>query len=202
MIDADGEGLGRWVDGLCAAAGLILLSPVLAGAALAVKLSSPGPVLHRAVRVGRAGNPFVMLKFRTMVLEAVAGPGITSAEDPRVTPVGHALRRWKLDELPQLVNVLRGEMSLVGPRPEDPRYVARYTPEQRRVLRVRPGLTSPASLRFSREESKLTGEDWETAYLQKILPAKLSEDLEYLEHRSARSDLTILVRSVWKVAKG
>jgi len=202
VIDADGEGLGRWVDGLCAAAGLILLSPVLAGAALAVKLSSPGPVLHRAVRVGRAGNPFTVLKFRTMVLEAVAGPGITSAEDPRVTPVGHVLRRWKLDELPQLVNVLRGEMSLVGPRPEDPRYVARYTPEQRRVLRVRPGLTSPASLRFSREESMLTGEDWETAYLQKILPAKLSEDLEYLEHRSARSDLTILVRSVWKVAKG
>ena len=202
MIDADGEGLGRWVDGLCAAAGLILLSPVLAGAALAVKLSSPGPVLHRAVRVGRAGNPFAMLKFRTMVLGAVAGPGITSAEDPRVTPVGHVLRRWKLDELPQLVNVLRGEMSLVGPRPEDPRYVARYTPEQRRVLRVRPGLTSPASLRFSREESMLTGEDWETAYLQRILPAKLSEDLEYLEHRSARSDLTILVRSVWKVARG
>jgi lipopolysaccharide/colanic/teichoic acid biosynthesis glycosyltransferase len=202
VIDADGEGLGRWVDGLCAAAGLILLSPVLAGAALAVKLSSPGPVLHRAVRVGRAGNPFAMLKFRTMVLEAVAGPGITSAEDPRVTPVGHVLRRWKLDELPQLVNVLRGEMSLVGPRPEDPRYVARYTPEQRRVLRVRPGLTSPASLRFFREESMLTGEDWETAYLQRILPAKLSEDLEYLEHRSARSDLTILIRSVWKVAKG
>jgi len=202
VIDADGEGLGRWVDGLCAAAGLILLSPVLAGAALAVKLSSPGPVLHRAVRVGRAGNPFAMLKFRTMVLGAVAGPGITSAEDPRVTPVGHVLRRWKLDELPQLVNVLRGEMSLVGPRPEDPRYVARYTPEQRRVLRVRPGLTSPASLRFFREESMLTGEDWETAYLQRILPAKLSEDLEYLEHRSARSDLTILVRSVWKVARG
>jgi lipopolysaccharide/colanic/teichoic acid biosynthesis glycosyltransferase len=202
VIDADGEGLGRWVDGLCAAAGLIFLSPVFAGAALAVKLSSPGPVLHRAVRVGRAGNPFAMLKFRTMVLEAVAGPGITSAEDPRVTPVGHVLRRWKLDELPQLVNVLRGEMSLVGPRPEDPRYVTRYTPEQRRVLRVRPGLTSPASLRFFREESILTGEDWETAYLQRILPAKLSEDLEYLDHRSARSDLTILIRSVWKVAKG
>jgi lipopolysaccharide/colanic/teichoic acid biosynthesis glycosyltransferase len=202
VTDADGEGLGRWVDGLCAAAGLILLSPVLAGAALAVKLSSPGAVLHRAVRVGRAGNSFTVLKFRTMVLEAAAGPGITSAGDPRVTPVGHVLRRWKLDELPQLVNVLRGEMSLVGPRPEDPRYVARYTPEQRRILRVRPGLTSPASLRFFREESMLTGEDWETAYLQKILPAKLSEDLEYLEHRSARRDLTILVRSVWKVARG
>lgn len=201
-MDADGEGLGRWVDGLCAAAGLIFLSPVLVGAALAVKLSSPGPVLHRAVRVGRAGNPFAMLKFRTMVVGAVAGPGITAVADPRVTPVGQVLRRWKLDELPQLVNVLRGEMSLVGPRPEDPRYVARYTPEQRRVLRVRPGLTSPASLRFFREESMLTGEDWETAYLQRILPAKLSEDLEYLDHRSARSDLTILVRSVWKVARG
>jgi lipopolysaccharide/colanic/teichoic acid biosynthesis glycosyltransferase len=201
-MDSEGDGLGRLLEGLCAAAGLVLLSPLLAGAALAVKLSSPGPVLHRAVRVGRAGNPFTMLKFRTMVLGAIAGPGITSAEDPRVTPVGHVLRRWKLDELPQLMNVLRGEMSLVGPRPEDPRYVAHYTPEQRRVLRVRPGLTSPASLRFSREESMLTGEDWETAYLKRILPAKLSEDLEYLDHRSARSDLIILIRSVWKVAKG
>lgn len=201
-MDADGGGLGRWLECLCAAAGLILLSPVLAGAALAVMLSSPGPVLHRAVRAGRAGNPFMMLKFRTMVISAVVGPGITTAEDPRVTPVGRVLRRWKVDELPQLVNVLRGEMSLVGPRPEDPRYVALYTPEQRRVLRVRPGLTSPASLRFSHEESMLTGEDWETAYLQRILPAKLSEDLEYIDHRSALSDLNILIRSVWKVSKG
>jgi lipopolysaccharide/colanic/teichoic acid biosynthesis glycosyltransferase len=183
----------RLFDLIASAAGLLLLSPLLLLIAAAIRLESPGPALHRAVRVGRGGREFTLYKFRTMALNAAqTGPGITVSGDPRVTRVGRFLRRWKLDELPQLLNVLRGEMSIVGPRPEDPRYVALYTPEQREVLAVRPGITSPASVRFRNEEALLSGKDWERRYIEEIMPAKLALDLEYVRQASLRRDLAVL----------
>jgi len=188
----------RAFDILSSAAGLALLSPLLVAIAVAVRLDSPGPVLYRGRRMGRYGREFYIWKFRTMVTGADrAGPGITVADDSRVTRVGRLLRRTKLDELPQLVNVLRGEMSIVGPRPEDPRYVALYTPEQRaQILSIRPGLTSPASVRFRDEEAALSGADWETAYVQQIMPAKLALDLEYVQNASLLRDVGLIVRTV------
>jgi lipopolysaccharide/colanic/teichoic acid biosynthesis glycosyltransferase len=187
----------RFVDVLFATLGLLTLSPFLLVLAALVRLTSPGPALYRAQRVGKNGRLFRLYKFRSMMIEAAhLGPGLTTAGDNRITPVGRWLRRFKFDELPQLVNILIGDMSLVGPRPEDPRYVAHYTPEQRRVLAVRPGLTSPASVRYRAEETLLAGADWEAVYLQQILPDKLRLELEYLQTRTAFSDLKIL----WQTA--
>ena len=185
------------MDIVAASCGLIVLNSLLLIVAVLVKLDSPGPVLFRGERVGRNGERFRVYKFRTMVSDAARrGPGITTKGDPRVTRVGHFLRRTKLDELPQLVNVLRGDMSLVGPRPEDPRYVALYTAEQRRVLSVRPGITSPASVRFRHEEEMLPGEGWERVYREEVLPAKLQIELEYLECRSVWRDLGVIAQTV------
>jgi lipopolysaccharide/colanic/teichoic acid biosynthesis glycosyltransferase len=187
----------RPFDVVAAAAGLLLLSPLFAVAAVWVKLDSPGPVFYRARRVGKGGAEFRAFKFRSMTVGSDrAGPGITVANDARVTRSGRVLRRTKIDELPQLINVLRGEMGLVGPRPEDPRYVARYTPSQRELLGVRPGMTSPASLRYRKEESALTGPDWETAYLGEVLPRKLALDLEYVRSRSTTSDARLVLRTL------
>jgi lipopolysaccharide/colanic/teichoic acid biosynthesis glycosyltransferase len=127
---------------------------------------------------------------------ADGGPAITAAGDVRITQVGRVLRGSKLDELPQLVNVLRGEMSLVGPRPEDPRYVALYDFLQRAVLTTRPGITSPASVHFRREEELLTGKEWEQRYVERILPAKLAIDLDYLRRRTVWSDLGVIVATL------
>lgn len=193
--------LKRAFDILVSAGLLVLLAPVLVGVAIAIKLSSPGPILYRATRIGRHGVPFKLYKFRSMVVNAdKIGAGITTAGDPRITAIGRFLRRTKLDELPQLINVLRGEMSLVGPRPEDPRYVALYTPAQRRILQVRPGITSLASVRYRHEEGLLTGNDWETVYLQQIMPHKLEIDLEYAQRATFLSDLGVLwqtFRAIW-----
>jgi lipopolysaccharide/colanic/teichoic acid biosynthesis glycosyltransferase len=187
----------RIIDAAASGIGLIVLSPLFLLIALAIKLTSPGPVFYRSMRVGRNGAPFRIYKFRSMVSDAdKRGPGITAAGDPRITPVGRLLRRTKLDELPQLINVLKGEMSLVGPRPEDPRYVALYTDEQRQVLRVRPGITSAASLAYRHEEQILSGVDWETQYRQQVMPAKLALDLEYLSRRTVASDLALIWRTV------
>lgn len=187
----------RVFDACVALVSLIVLSPLFAVIAALVTLTSRGPAFHVAVRAGRRGRPFRLLKFRSMRSDAAAaGPGITRAADPRVTTVGRALRRWKLDELPQLINVLKGDMSLVGPRPEDPRYVARYTDEQRKVLAVRPGMTSAASLRYRHEETLLAGEGWEQTYLTAVMPDKLRIDLDYLERRTFLRDLAILLRTV------
>jgi lipopolysaccharide/colanic/teichoic acid biosynthesis glycosyltransferase len=181
---------------LAAGAGLLLLSPVFAVIAVLIRLSSPGPVFFRGERTGRHGHPFRIIKFRTMREDAAAvGAGITAANDPRVTGVGRLLRRTKLDELPQLINVLRGEMSLVGPRPEDPRYVALYTAEQRRVLRVRPGITSPASFQFRDEEALLSGADWERKYREEVMPQKLRIDLAYVENAGFWTDLALIWRT-------
>ena len=183
----------RLFDVLVSAVALLLASPLLAVLAVIVKLTSRGPVFHRSMRIGRDERPFPLLKFRSMVVNAAQqGPGITRAGDPRVTRIGRFLRKSKLDELPQLINVLRGDMSLVGPRPEDPRYVAGYTAEQRRVLSVRPGITSAASVAFRNEEELLTGADWETTYVETILPEKLRIELEALRRASFLQDLRIL----------
>lgn len=185
--------LKRTFDVVASAIGLVVLSPVLLTLALLVKLSSPGPVFYRAVRVGRFGVPFRLFKFRSMVVNAdQIGPAVTGAGDPRVTPVGRFLRRTKLDELPQLINVLRGEMSLVGPRPEDPRYVAIYTDEQRKILNVRPGITSLASVRYRNEEAVLAGADWEQHYIEHVLPDKLAVDLEYARSATLWTDVRVI----------
>lgn len=187
----------RLLDLAISVSGLFILAPLFLGISLVIKFTSAGPVFYRAIRVGQGGKLFALYKFRTMVSNASRnGPGITINNDPRITSVGRFLRRTKLDELPQLFNVLRGEMSLVGPRPEDPRYVALYTPEQRQVLSVRPGITSAASLRYSAEETLLSGENWETIYTQQLLPHKLALDIAYLKSRTVWTDMEL----IWKTA--
>jgi lipopolysaccharide/colanic/teichoic acid biosynthesis glycosyltransferase len=196
-ISATDEPLKRGLDIVASTVGLTILSPVMLGIGIAIKLHDGGPVFYRATRVGRGGRPFRLYKFRTMVVGADRkGPGITASGDERVTPAGRWLRKTKLDELPQLLNVLTGDMSLVGPRPEDPAYVTLYTPEQREVLRVRPGITSAASLAFRNEESMLSGPDWETTYRNVVMPAKLKIDLDYLVGRNLWSDLGIIIRTL------
>jgi lipopolysaccharide/colanic/teichoic acid biosynthesis glycosyltransferase len=187
----------RMLDLLASLLGLIVCSPLFGLVALSIKLDSPGPVLYRARRVGQRGRVFYVFKFRSMVAGADRqGPGITAAGDTRVTRVGRWLRRTKLDELPQLINVLRGEMSLVGPRPEDPRYVACYTSVQRAVLQARPGITSPASVHYRHEEEILIGADWEKTYIEEVMPHKLQIELDYLARRTVWSDLGLLGRTV------
>lgn len=192
----------RLFDIVVSAIVLTVLLPVFAIIAVAIRVSSPGPIFYRATRVGRSGQPITVYKFRSMVVNADArGPGITLSGDARVTPIGRFLRRYKLDELPQFINVLQGTMSLVGPRPEDPRYVALYSPEQRRVLQVPPGITSPASVYYRDEENLLAGDDWQTRYLEQIMPAKLSIDLEYVQNPSLARDVVVLwdtFRAVWQ----
>lgn len=193
----------RAFDVLVSAVALIVLSPLLILLAGAVRLTSQGTALYRARRVGRNGQSFELFKFRSMVADADKhGPGITTRADARITPLGRVLRRSKLDELPQLLNVLRGEMSFVGPRPEDPRYVALYTPEQRRILSVRPGITSLASLEYRHEEELLVGDQWEQQYIHTIMPAKLAIDLRYADHASLLQDLSIITRTVLSLVFG
>ena len=193
----------RMFDYCASVAGLVLLAPLFLVLAVLIKADSPGPVFFRGRRVGREGRLFHIYKFRSMVAGADRrGPGITTAGDARVTRVGRLLRRTKLDELPQLINVVLGDMALVGPRPEDPRYVDHYTPAQRRLLNVRPGITSPASLAFRREEELLEGEDWETAYVSDILPKKLNLELDYLTQRTGGGDLRLVLLTLGALLPG
>jgi lipopolysaccharide/colanic/teichoic acid biosynthesis glycosyltransferase len=182
----------RLFDLVVAACALALLSPLLALAALAVWLSSPGPVVYRGVRVGRGGSEFSILKFRSMRVDPLASRDITVHEDPRVTSTGRLLRATKVDELPQLWNVIRGEMSLVGPRPESPRYVAQYTSEQREALCARPGITGLTQIYFRHEERLLRGQQVERYYETVLLPVKLAIDIYYVRHQSLWLDLKIL----------
>jgi lipopolysaccharide/colanic/teichoic acid biosynthesis glycosyltransferase len=189
----------RLLDIVLAGVALALVAPVLALAALGIRLSSPGPVLYQARRAGRGGARFTMYKLRTMHLRQ---PGqasrITGQDDPRVFPLGRWLRRTKIDELPQLFNVLRGDMSIVGPRPEDPDIVAQhYTPLQRETLRVRPGLASPGSLyHYTHGDALLTGGDPETAYVGRLLPLKVTLDVVYVRHASLLTDVRIIGRTL------
>ncbi len=195
------KGLPRPVELLLALAGLAATAPLLLLAGLAVAASSRGPVLFRQERIGRGGHPFVLLKFRTMT-QGGAGLRVTAAGDARVTAVGRWLRRSKLDELPELWNVLRGEMSFVGPRPEVAEYVDSEDPRWRRVLAARPGLTDPTTLRLRNEEQLLAavGGDRDTFYREVLQPFKLAGYIEYLERRSAWGDLAVLWRTAVAVA--
>ncbi len=183
----------RLFDLLGAALALLLLAPLLLGVALWIRLDSPGPVFYRQERVGRHGVPFRIHKFRTM-RSGAAGLPLTVGADPRITRAGHFLRRTRLDELPQFIDVLRGRMSLVGPRPEVPRYVAHYPAALReRALAVRPGMTDPASLAFIDESKRLAAAaDPEREYVEVILPAKLRCAADYAEHASLATDLRVL----------
>ena len=184
----------RLFDIVASLATLLVLSPILLIIAIVVALGSPGGAFFRQVRVGRDGREFLLLKFRSMRQGSEALGQITVGQrDPRITGVGHFLRSSKLDELPQLINILRGDMSLVGPRPEVPRYVALYTPEQRQVLSVRPGLTSLASIAYINENEVLgNSADPERTYREVVMPAKLALDMRYVRERSLLLDLRII----------
>jgi lipopolysaccharide/colanic/teichoic acid biosynthesis glycosyltransferase len=182
---------------------LLLLAPLLLLIALAVALGSPGGAFFRQERVGRDGRPFKLLKFRSMRPGSEAQGQLTvGGRDPRITGIGYLLRKTKLDELPQLWNVLVGDMSLVGPRPEVPRYVALYTAEQRAVLSVRPGITGLASLAYIDENEVLSrSADPERAYIEEVMPAKLALDLRYVRERSLWLDLRIMARTALRLLR-
>ena len=188
----------RGVDVLLSAVGLAVLVPLFGVIALLIRLDSSGPVLYRGIRTGRWGHPFAMCKFRTMVMHAeTLGGASTADDDPRITRIGRLLRKTKLDELPQLINVLRGEMSIVGPRPEVPQYVAMFGKEEQAILTVRPGMTDWASLWDIDEGAVLAGSaNAERDYLERIRPQKLRLQLEYVRRRSLRVDLQIIAQTV------
>jgi lipopolysaccharide/colanic/teichoic acid biosynthesis glycosyltransferase len=186
----------RALDLVLGGIALVAVAPVLLAIALAMRLRGDrGSFLYRARRVGEGGKPITVLKIRTM-REGSPGPSITGPDDPRVTPIGRFLRRHRIDELPQLLNVLRGEMSLVGPRPEDPQFVDWSDPVHARVFTAKPGITGLAQLDFHDEAVQLTRPDRAEQYRSEILPAKLRLDVEYLEHHSMLLDLQILARTV------
>jgi lipopolysaccharide/colanic/teichoic acid biosynthesis glycosyltransferase len=194
----------RAFDLLVAAAALLLLAPLLIAIALWIKVDSPGPVLFGQQRVGRHGRPFAIHKFRTMVADAPQrGPPLTIGDDPRITRAGAFLRRSKLDELPQLIDVLAGHMSLVGPRPELPVYVAQYPAELRdKVLAVRPGITDPASLEFADESALLArAADPEREYVDVLLPKKLRAAAAYAERATLWTDLQVIARTLQLLAR-
>lgn len=192
----------RLLDMLVAALGLLLLAPVLVAVGLLVKLTSPGPILFRQERIGRHFRPFLICKFRTMVEDAPQRGGqVTCSHDPRITPVGRLLRKLKIDELPQLLNVLKGEMSLVGPRPEVRRYVELFRDDYQEILEVRPGITDLASIAF-RDEAEILSRmsDPEDAYVRRVLPAKIRLAKQYVARSSLRLDLTILGKTMLLLA--
>ena len=193
----------RVADCVVSGLAIVALAPIFAVAAVLVKFSSPGPILFRQLRVGKQGQLFKLLKFRSMrVATEDAGAQITAAHDSRVTSVGRLLRRSKLDELPQLWNVLKGDMSIVGPRPEVPRYVRLYTQEQQQVLSVRPGITDPASISFRHEESLLAQQaDPEQFYIATLLGTKLQMNLQYVREISFFTDLKIVLQTIATVIR-
>jgi lipopolysaccharide/colanic/teichoic acid biosynthesis glycosyltransferase len=185
----------RLFDIVAAGVGLLLLSPLLLIVGLLVKIGSPGPVLFRHERMGKGFRPFGVLKFRTMVQDApkLGGP-ITFGNDPRITPIGRLLRKTKIDELPQLINVVAGDMSLVGPRPEVRRYVEMFRDDYEVILQVRPGVTDLASIEY-RDEAAVLGraEDPEDEYVQRVLPEKIRLARQYVARRSLLLDLRIIL---------
>jgi lipopolysaccharide/colanic/teichoic acid biosynthesis glycosyltransferase len=192
----------RIFDLLFAALGLILSSPVLAVAAAAVKFDSPGPVIFRQERVGRHGRIFRILKIRSMAVDS-EGPAIARLSDDRITRSGAWLRATKIDELPQLINVLAGDMSLVGPRPEVPKYVAMWDEDARaEILSVRPGISDPASIEYRRESELLARSvDQERHYVEEILPRKVELSRDYVQRQSMQEDLRILARTILAVVR-
>lgn len=191
--------LKRAFDIIVSALGLLVAAPLMAAIAVAIKIGSPGPVFFRQERVGRDFKRFKILKFRTMVVDApkLGGQITQGNDDPRITPIGKFLRKTKLDELPQLINVLRGEMSFVGPRPEVPRYVELFRDDYVEILRLRPGITDPASLKY-RDEGAILAQaaDHEAAYVEQILPDKIALAKEYVRSRTLTHDVVLLFRTV------
>lgn len=185
---------------ICAAAGLVVLSPLFAAAALAIKWDDGGPMLYAQWRIGRGFQPFRLVKFRSMVINADQAGLLTVAGDPRTTRIGRVLRKYKIDELPQLWNVLKGEMQLVGPRPEVAGYVEMFRAEYAPLLTDPPGITDPASLAYRHEETFLAGLQIEDRYLTQILPEKLKLSLAYQQQRSFLSEVRILFETVLRVA--
>jgi lipopolysaccharide/colanic/teichoic acid biosynthesis glycosyltransferase len=190
----------RFFNVFCALLGLIILLPLFFCIAVLIIIHDGGKVLFRSERVGQMNRRFKLYKFRTMIPDASKkGAGITSANDNRITPIGKFLRRYKLDEFPQLINVVIGDMNLVGPRPEDPRYVALYSEEQRKILHFKPGMTSPASLQYSNEERLLTGDNFLDVYVNTILPRKIRLESEYFPHQTVAGDVSIILKTIFKI---
>lgn len=193
--------LKRLFDIVFSFIGLVILSPLYLFIAILIKLGSKGLVFYRGIRIGRFGKPFRIYKFRTLVADAerIGGPS-TADDDPRVTRVGKFIRRYKLDELPQLIDVLRGKMSLVGPRPEVPFYVNMFTKEEKIILSLRPGITDWASLWNPDEGKVLAGsKDPEKTYMEKIRPEKIRLQLKYVKEQSFATDLRILLQTLNKL---
>jgi len=191
----------RLIDLLITIPSMITLMPLFLLIMAWVKMDSRGPVFFRQRRVGQFGEIFLIFKFRTMVVGAEkAGPQLTIGDDDRITRCGRLLRRYKLDELPQLFNVLKGEMGLVGPRPEVPRYVALYTSEQRRVIELLPGVTSPSSIAFCQESDLLAcPADPERAYVEEVMPEKIRRELEYAAKATIWSDFLVLLKTFSRI---
>lgn len=192
----------RIFDIMVALALLISVLPIVLIAAAGVAISSPGPVFYLGQRTGLNGRPFRIFKFRTMVVNAEhKGGGTTALGDPRIFPFGRFLRRYKLDELPQFLNVLRGEMSMVGPRPELPIYTDRYTAKERMILTVRPGITDLSSIHFSSLDEIVGAEDADHVFEEQVLPEKNRLRLEYVEKQSLAGDLKILFMTAWCIVR-
>lgn len=197
------DAIKRFFDMFVSLIAIIVLSPFFILIALLIKIGSNGPVLFKQTRIGRNELPFEIYKFRTMVVDAEKlGTQITIGKDPRITKIGHFLRKTKLDELPQLFNVLKGEMSFVGPRPEVPKYTKLYSEQQRLVFTVRPGITDYASIKY-RDENELLGnvENPEKVYIEEIMPDKLHLNIEYIQRRSLLEDIKIIFLTVMKIMK-
>lgn len=193
----------RLFDIVASACGLILLSPLFFIVSVWIKLDSTGPVFYRQVRVGRYNKDFKIFKFRSMRVGADKGSLVTiGGHDPRVTRIGYYLRKFKIDELPQLINVFIGDMSLVGPRPEVRHYVNYWTPEQLHVLDVRPGITDPASIKFRNENELMeSAEDPESFYINVIMQEKLKLYLEYVHNASFWYDIKLIFKTIYTVVK-
>ena len=195
--------LKRISDIILSSLGLIVTSPLTILSAIVIKLDSKGPVFYRGTRVGRAEKPFKMYKFRTMVVNAdkIGGPS-TSDDDPRLTKAGKFIRKYKLDELPQLINVFKGEMSFVGPRPEVPSEVETYSEEEKRILNIKPGITDYASLTFHNEGEILRGSpNPHQTYREKIRPEKLRLGLKYVDEQSFSVDIKIIMQTIMSLIK-
>ena len=194
--------LKRIFDTILSLFGLIILLPFMLIIAIFIKLDSKGPVFFKQVRVTKNGREFKIFKYRTMRVGSDKYSQITVGKDNRITKVGAFLRKYKLDEIPQLINVLLGDMSLVGPRPEVPKYVALYTKEQKEILKVRAGITDYASIEFSDENDLLASEeDPEKAYIEKIMPKKIELNKKYLSEISILTDIKIILLTIKKILK-
>ena len=191
----------RFLDFIFSLLGIILLFPVFLVLYFAVRLESKGDGFYKQLRVGRGGTDFYVYKFRSMRIGADKQGLITvGGRDPRITQVGYFIRKYKLDELPQLFNVLKGDMSLVGPRPEVRKYVELYTDEQRKILSVRPGITDYASIEYVDENTILgQADDADKAYVERILPDKIQYNMKYINHRSVKEYIKIIFLTIWSI---